>query len=151
MRGEILSFVPHVFLATVGGTYAGIAADAFLLEPLLGGHRRLPNFGVYNPIFWVWSLFLGLFVNYRTKNRSARYVWVVGVAYLLFVLSTDHQGYSHAFQLLFSTDCKDGECLGLFFFTIPFLNSIAYSGGAWFGLRFAQEANKRAVEGAPSR
>lgn len=149
MRAETLSFFPHVLLAMVGGTCAGIAADAFLLEPLLKGHRRLPNFGVYNPIFWVCGLLLGLFVNYRTKNRSARYVCIAGVAYLLFVLSTDHQGYSHAFQLLFSTDCKDGECLGLFFVTVPFLNSIAYSGGAWFGLRFAQETHRRNLDGTP--
>jgi hypothetical protein len=51
MRGEILSFLPHALLAMAGGTCAGIAGDAFFLEPLLGGHRRLPNFGVYNPIF----------------------------------------------------------------------------------------------------
>jgi hypothetical protein len=151
MRGEILSFLPHVLLAMAGGTCAGIAADAFFLEPLLGGHRRLPNFGVYNPIFWVFGLILGLFVNYRTKNRSARYVWVVGVAYLVFVLSGEHQGYSHAFQLLFSTNCEDGGCLGLLFFTVPFLNSVAYSGGAWFGLRFAQETRRRAVGSAPQK
>lgn len=146
MRGEIVSFLPHVLLAMAGGTCAGIAADAFFLEPLLKSARRLPTFGVYNPIFWACGLLLGLFVNYRTRNRSARYVWVVGVAYVLFVLSTDHRGYSHAFQALFSTDCTDGECLGLVFFTVPFLNSIACSGGAWFGLRFAQEAHKRAAK-----
>jgi hypothetical protein len=87
MRGEILSFLPHVLLAMAGGTCAGIAADAFFLEPLLTSARRLPTFGVYNPIFWACGLLLGLFVNYRTRNRSARYVWVVGIAYVLFVLS----------------------------------------------------------------
>lgn len=146
-----MSFLPHVLLATAGGTCAGIAAVAFLLEPLLRVHRRLPPFGVYNPIFWVWGLLLGLFVNYRTRHWPARYVWVVGVAYLLFVLSADHRGYSHACEALFSTDCTDGECLGLLFFTVPFLNSVAYSGGAWFGLRFAQEASSRTVEKAPHR
>jgi hypothetical protein len=151
MRGEILSFVPHVLLAMAGGTCAGIAADAFFLEPLLKSHRHLPTFGVYNPIFWACGLLLGVFVNYRARNRSARYVWAVGVAYLLCVLPAGHQGYSHAFKTLFSIDCTDGECLGLVFVTVPFLNSIAYSGGAWFGLRFAQETHRRTVETAPHR
>jgi hypothetical protein len=138
---EIFGLFLHVPLAMVGGTCAGILLDALFLEPALTplALHRLSKLGFYNPIFWVTSPLLGLLVNYRTRHRSAYCVCIVGIAYLLFTLGQ----YKHGLQMVFSTDCTDGECLEWLFVTLPFLNSIAYSVGAWFGFRFAQETNRR--------
>jgi cytosine/uracil/thiamine/allantoin permease len=144
---EILGFLLHLLIAIVGGTCVGILLDLFFLEPLSTAHavRRLPMLGFYNPIFWVSSLLLGLLVNYRTRHRSAYCVGIVGIAYLLFVLFSDKR----EFQMLFATDCTDGGCLAGLFLTLPILNLIGYSFGAWFGFRFAQETQRRKAEGTP--
>jgi len=168
-RREILGLFLHVPLAMVVGTLAGIVL-VFFIDPFMAtpAFRGLPTLGFLKPIYWTSGALLGLLVNYRTQNRSAYCVFTIGIAYLLLALSTYipsnaqsfyvrgqssyfrrmiHGPYlGHAIHMLFSTDCKDGECLEQMFVTVPFLNSIAYSVGAWFGLRFAQETARHKLE-----
>jgi hypothetical protein len=148
MGREIRGLFIHIPVAIVGGTCIGLALNAFLFGPIIGVFRlhpnQLPNLGPFNPLLWASSLILGLLINYRTHHRSAYWVAGVGVCYLLAVVFFSVSGFerSHYTRLLFSTTCKDGECLEQMFVTLPFLNSIAYAGGAWFGFRFAQETQK---------
>jgi hypothetical protein len=158
IRREILGFFFHVPLAMVFGTLAGMVL-AFLLNPILSVlvPFRLPILGFFKPIYWICSVPLGILTNYRAQHRSARYVFAFGIVYLLIALSSYIPNYGqssyfrrviqgpylyHALHMLFSNVCKDGQCLEQMLVTLPFLNSIAYSVGAWFGLRFFHEAQK---------
>jgi len=117
--------------------------------------------------FWVGSVFLGALINYRTRQRSAYWVALFGVAYLMLILiyyhtslfaessiflHSDNNGHSlrYGLYVLFSPACTGGECLEQFLVTIPMLNAIAYSMGAWLGLRFAEEGSRRNLRGSSS-
>jgi hypothetical protein len=152
----------HVPLAMVVGTFLGLLLNfAFFgrIVAILGFPNEISDAGFYNPLLWIASLFLGLLINYSTQHRSAYWVAGVGVCYLLAVLFSDVSGYEgseyyrevssghylrYGFHVLFSLKCKDGQCLKQALVTEPFFNSIAYAFGAWFGLKFVQESNKRA-------
>jgi hypothetical protein len=144
-----LGLLIHIPIAFVGGTSIGLALNAFLLGPIVGIFRlhpnQLPDLGPFSPLLWSGSLLLGLLINHRTHHRSAYWIAGLGTCYFLAVLffSVSGSERSQYCRLLFSATCKDGACLEQMFVTLPFLNSIAYSGGAWFGLRFAQEEKKR--------
>jgi len=145
MGKEIWCLFIHIPIAFVGSTCIGLVLNAVLLGPIFGifgvHPNQLPDLGPFNPLLWGCSLFLGLLINYRTRHRSAYWVGGFGVCYLVAVLFFSASGIERSldFRLLFSPVCKDGGCLGQMLVTLPFLNSIAYSMGAWFGLRFAQE------------
>ena len=153
---EILALFLHVPLAMVVGTFVGLVLNLFLGWILaIFGFRtnQLPDLGVFNPLLWSGSLFLGALINRRTHHRSAYWVAGVGGCYLLAVLLSDVSGFAHSeyyrsvsgghylryeYLLLFSPSCTGDKCLGQMIVTLPFLNSIAYSVGAWLGLRVAQ-------------
>jgi len=145
------------------GTLVGILIEVLVFEPLaaaLGLHSNpLGAVGCFNPMFWAGGLPLGAFINYYTRHRSAYWVGLFGVGYLLATIlyyhttlfphpsiyqNPDNTGYSlqRGLYWLFSPTCKGGECLEQFLVTLPVLNSIAYSLGAWFGLRFAHQKNR---------
>lgn len=152
---EILALFLHVPLAMAAGTFIGLALNVFigLMLAILGFRtNQLPDLGVLNPLLWSGSLFLGALINRRTHDRSAYWVAGVGCSYLLAVFLSDVSGFAHSeyywrvsgghylryeYRLLFSP-CTGDKCLGQMIVTLPFLNSIAYSVGAWLGLRVAQ-------------
>jgi hypothetical protein len=169
---EIVGLVFHALMAMVGGVCIGLLLGVFIFDPLvaaLGLHlNRWPGIGLYNPIFWLVSAFLGILVNRLTRHRSASWVAAVGVCYLLWSLhlyvpglhTLDYNGVKvyyqgptgwpsvvRALHMLFSPTCKDGQCLEQMFVTLPFLSSIAYSFGAWLALRF--EPTRKPQEQTP--
>jgi hypothetical protein len=169
---QILGLFLHVPIAMGVGTCVGISLDMFVYEPIvkaLGLHpSQLPDFGCFNPFFWAGSILIGALINYRTRHRSAYWVAVFGVVYLLWTIvyyhtplftepsifvRPDNSGHSlrYGLYVLFSPACKGGECLEQFFVTVPVLNSIAYSIGAWLGLRFAEEGSRQDLHGSSSR
>jgi|GEM_PF-7014398 len=149
---EILALFLHVPLAMAVGTLIGVVLR-LIVGGLLGFRTQLPDLGVFNPLLWGSSLFLGALINRRTHHRSAYWVAGVGCSYLLAVFLSDVSGFAHSeyyrgvssghylryeYHLLFSPACDGDKCLGQILVTLPFLNSIAYSVGAWLGLRVAQ-------------
>jgi hypothetical protein len=160
MRKE-LAFVVHVFVAMVGSTALG----GFLLiiaSPLLAKSKN-PWFDFpYSPLLWGSAFLVGLLLNRAMRNRSARWVWLVGASWLtLLVLGDIKSGNRHwcsGCTLLQSIwysyssywNCSD-ECLGLLIVTTPMLNSIAYSAGAAVALRFQhpKDVNRSSVEAGP--
>src|SRR5262249_13170352 len=117
MGREIRGLFIHTFVAIVGGTFIGLALNAFLFGPIIGIFRlqpnQLPDLGPFNPLLWSGSLLLGLLLNYRTRHRSAYWVGGIGVCYLLAVLFFTVPKFErlHYYRLLFSPTCKEGECL----------------------------------------
>ena len=159
---EATSFVLHFILATVGAVFAGFGVVflvSFLREKTgISLDSGLSSFGTaYSPWFWIPAGLGGFFVNRAMRNRSACLVGVVTALLLCTIMSwdvTSHRRnpyYSHLIneqyrgrywhyeieQLLSPSDAKCGssECLGKLIFTVPAVTSIAYSIGAWVGLR----------------
>jgi hypothetical protein len=147
-----LALFLHVPLAMAVGTLIGVVLRLFAGR-VLGFRTQLPDLGVFNPLFWISSLFLGALINRRTHHRSAYWVAGVGCSYLLAIFLSDVSGFARSqyvtsvsgghyleyeYRLLFSPACEGDKCLGQLLVTLPFVNSIAYSVGAWLGLRVAQ-------------
>jgi len=147
-----LALFLHVPLAMAVGTFIGVVLRLFVGR-VLGFRTQLPDLGVFNPLLWGSSLFLGALINRRTHYRSAYWVAGVGCSYLLAVFLADVSGLAHSeyvravsgghylryeCHLLFSPSCEGDKCLGQLLVTLPFVNSIAYSVGAWLGFRAAQ-------------
>jgi hypothetical protein len=108
----------------------------------------------YSPLAWGTALLVGLLVNRRTRNRSACWVWLLGVGWMGWMIFDALklfdprwcQGCSAAQMIwrnffgLNVSSCTD-ECLGKLFATFPMFCSIGYSVGAMFGLHLAQKAS----------
>jgi hypothetical protein len=117
---------------------------------------RLTTDVPYSPLFWGSGLLLGFLVTKRKSNRSACWVWVAGAIWLgLGMLNAysplgSHPWYNppwcprgcsflqQVWDDMFDVTgnkCGGSECLGELLFTAPFFCSIAYSVGAFLGLR----------------
>ena len=153
---EILGLFLHLAIAVVGGLVAFLLIAVFLRPALvkLGIHQNeAAGLGIYNPEFWGPSILIGFFVNRLVRHRSAYWIGAVGILYLCGIVAwelsvSSHSEYinqitqGHAWRYEFvqfftpyERKCAESECLGQAFGTIPTLNSIAYSIGAWFGFR----------------
>lgn len=107
----------------------------------------------YVPYVCAVGFALGFVVNRRTLKRAACYVWIAGLAWLAVgiwnsVSSYDprfYQGCSvlenvaNSFFILNGRKCGGGgSTLAGAFFTMPAMNSIAYSVGAWVAMRLSE-------------
>jgi hypothetical protein len=105
--------------------------------------------GFLNPLFWAPGFILGLLVNRVKFSGFACWVWLLGAAWLAFGIVDSLHGYDprwyqgctpsqnivNAFFVGNSRKCGGGEStLSGLFFTMPAINSIVYSIGAWLGL-----------------
>ncbi len=153
----VLRFIMHSALATVGGLMVGFVFLSFVHLHPVGPYWRLITLfagAPYSPAFWGSALLLGFCADRRMGDRSALWVGPTGLmvlaAIVLISVSGDgqpgrvlaqHQDYfslRHVAGDLFGVNpnlCGGDECLGRLFYTTPALNSVAYSLGAFLGLR----------------
>jgi len=155
---EVLAFAVHVLIAIFGTLLFAVIFDwlASAILPTIG-IRRVPSLGIlYNTFLWIFGTLLGLLVNRFTRHRSACWVGPIALVFMFGVMVWDisileHSNYYAAVthghywtyelgQLLSRNDetCSASECLGKLFVTFPVIASIAYSIGAWLGLRSQQ-------------
>jgi hypothetical protein len=159
---EIFGLALHFMLATAGiiliCLVVGFCEFLFSEKTGLSLGAGSSFFGTaYSPWFWIPAGLGGYFVNRSTRNCSACVVGLIAVLLLSVLLFRDVSSnrrspyYSHLIneqyhgqywqyefeQLLSPSDanCGSSECLGKLFFTLPVVTSIAYSIGAWVGLR----------------
>jgi len=101
----------------------------------------------YSPFLWGLAFVAGWLVNHVLPTESAKWVWVVGVAWLLLFATSDISAYNprwcqgcsiqqHIWYSYFSYWKCSQECLGQLLGTAPMLNSVAYSIGAMVALKF---------------
>jgi hypothetical protein len=150
---ECLGFLLHFPVATIGGALAAFIIVA-LLWPVyvIFGARVGVLFNIYDPLLLLPAGALGFLINRRTNHRSACAVGALGAVLILLVMRSDASLYARSnyyhnlqghywryeFEQLFSPEdrsCNPEECLGKYLFTLPFFSSVAYSIGAWLGLR----------------
>jgi hypothetical protein len=162
---ELIGLLLHLCIAGIGGTLIVILSGEAISVLLSRVGVRVPDF---NPIilllFFLPVIFLGIVVNRSTRHRSACIVGFLGALFLLLVMRSDVSLYERSayygnlthghywwyeFQVLFSPVCPHGECLGKVFFTLPFLTSVAYSIGAWLGLRIVTAKDAPAIQRNP--
>ena len=124
----------------------GIADGIFGNSPLKPIFERG---GLANPFIWGPGFVLGFLVNRIISGRFACWVWPLGVVWLAYGIWDSvhlydprwYQGCSasenvvNAFFILNSRKCGGGSStLAGILFTLPAVNTIAYSLGAWLGL-----------------
>lgn len=106
--------------------------------------------GLYSPQIWAPGLLLGYLINRTWQDRSACWVWVVGVGWLAYGIWAECRVdrfpawypakgdfLQRAWHMFFtSNDAKTWGDTGLllFLFTMPALNTITYSVGARLAL-----------------
>ena len=139
-------FVTHTLLAMVvtmaiGGLMC-VTVNSWL------GKVKNPWLDVpYSPLLWGLAFFLSLFLNRVMPSRSAKWVWVVGVSWLVIVGVRDVRFYNsrwcngcsllqYLWYSYFSYSNCVQECLGQLLVTAPMLNSVAYSLGAALAFTF---------------
>jgi len=87
---------------------------------------------LFSPFYWGAAVLIGFWFNRRMRHLSACWVWVLPILAfsLLLVRYSVPAGAYH--EQLFT--CHD-ECLAAMFVTMPTMNCVAYSIGAWLALR----------------
>lgn len=137
----------HTFLGMVGSMVFGFLIYATFAPA--GGYSNSPLFDVpYSPMLWGSGLLLGFVVNNFCRNAYARWVWLIGLAWLGFCLLDEKTLYDprwtygmslpqviwYSFFSASNGKCTE-ECLGKLLATTPMVTSAAYSIGAAVGLR----------------
>ena len=129
----VLRYVVHLVAGTIVATLLALLAghlfSALLKEPLL-------------PTAALVGALLGFYVNRRTKDRSASFVWIIPLIFLSRAVAIEAHSFSPAWSSqslgtylwanFASMSCGETECLYELFFTAPFLSGLAYSLGAAF-------------------
>ena len=154
----------HCLIAMVATVVCSILGVIFVQVVLtiigLGGLIRGANLEAwYGPLIWWPGLVLGFFVNRRTLQRAACFVWVPGLLWLAAgILSRATawrpEGMSWMTQVridlfpLKQGECGTTECLYSLFHTWPALNSVAYSIGA--ALALLTNRDKTKIEEPPT-
>jgi hypothetical protein len=139
----IIKFAVHASAAMLGSLLSG-----FLLVQLLhpSGTKNLWFDAPYGPPLWGSALVLGFCLNLAMNDKSAQWVWPVGILWLALWCASTVAGYNPQWcsgcslsQWLwyryFSYWNCTGECLGQLFGTAPMFNCMSYSVGAAAGLR----------------
>jgi hypothetical protein len=138
---SVIAMPVSVVCVIVGDILIGILMRAIGVGPI----RALDAW--YGPFVWWPGLVLGFFVNRRTLQRAACFVWLPGLVWLVYgILSTaagwHPDGMSWMTRVrtelfpLTHDQCGMTECLGVLFYTWPALNSVAYSISAALALLF---------------
>jgi len=157
---RVVWFLLHTLAALlIGGIVSVLLTGAVenVLENLPSRYKTLTQFfDWYPPYVCAVGLILGFVANRGTLKRVACRVWISGAAWLAFGMLDSVRGYDprfyqgcsplenvvNAFFVLNGRRCGGGgSTLAGAFFTMPALNSVAYSVGAWVALRFGRSEN----------
>jgi hypothetical protein len=87
---------------------------------------------LFSPFYWGAAVLIGFWFNRRMRHNSACWVWVLPVVASSLLLKRYSVPAAEYYEVLLT--CRD-ECLAAMFLTLPSMNCIAYSIGAWFALR----------------
>ncbi len=145
-------FVAHVILATIVSMVVLTIVDGAVFGPLVAWAGYRPGdilVSPCSPFVWWPGFLLGFLVNRKMQDRSACWAWTLAVGWLAYGIWDECRIYRfpswhppkgdfvhRAWHMFFSGDSKEwgGGGLLLFIFTMPALNAIAYSVGAWLAL-----------------
>ncbi len=150
-------FIVHLATALVGGMVLG-----FIFTQMLHPSGTVdPRFDPpYSAMWWGAAFVLGVLANAVMEDKSAQWVWLVRVPWLIFWVSVSvidydrlsSYGYSPGqytwHEYFTNRDCVQ-ECLGLLLGTTPALNSIAYSIGAALALKLFKPRISRPLIDTP--
>lgn len=155
-RSELWGVIAHLFFTALGCAISLVLLVTFNVVMTLPQHRYDDTSSIFNPVFWLPSLFVGLMINRIVRHQWAGFAPAIAGALVIvtIVISDLSRAHGHLwrneFGLLFSpvstvSSDKAGRTLAQLFFTFPFLSSVAYSLGAWLAVRFGDGHPLRAT------
>jgi hypothetical protein len=134
---EFLGFLIHELLAVVLCWIVTLCIFLVVRMLLISFHLaeslfafRLEN--IFNLFFWVTAVPIGFWFNRRMRHYSACWTWGLPILAISLLLIRFRVSMAELYKTLFT--CH-GECILFVLLTIPMLNCIAYSVGAWLALR----------------
>jgi hypothetical protein len=87
---------------------------------------------LFSPFYWAVAVLIGFWFNRRMRHHSACWVWVLPILTVSLLLMRYSVPKAEYYEQL--STCHD-ECLAAMLLTVPSMNCIAYSIGAWLALR----------------
>jgi hypothetical protein len=161
LRANAFWFTIHSFGAlAIGGIVSVLLTGAIqtFLEELPARYRFVTHiFDWYGPYVCAVGFALGFVVNRRTLKRVACYVWSAGLTWLAVGIWSSVSNYdprfyqgcsvlesvANSFIILNGRKCGGGgSTLAGVFFTMPAMNAVAYSVGAWVAMRSREEQSR---------
>lgn len=130
------AYIIHTFVATVGVLTVGLLVGYLLAyTPIAFMFSRPPVYTGYLLI----GVFLGFLVNRAFRSRLATWTWVLPLIWLV-IWTCDAarwNGFRYALGYYLGGQC--GGCAEVFFVTCPLNCAVAYSLGAWGGLKWKRK------------
>lgn len=156
-RAGLVSFLLHATVAIVIspiGAMVVVLGAVILFNNSPEIHELLNAGGAANPLLWGPGLMLGLLVNRFTLKSAACWVWLAGMVWMgcgifaaLFSYRAHFAGICSPLDSIingffFSVPKQPycGDHANLMLFTVPTLNTTAYSLGAWITLWFVRHS-----------
>lgn len=146
-----VAFALHTIVALVISTFLG-GVITVGVGPWFGDSQNVLLSPPYAPLLWSPALLVGFLLNRALRNNSAKWVWIMGLLWLISRIFITLRWYNprwchgcSAPQFIWYSyfsyrDCMQ-ECLGQLFGTTPMLSSVAYSIGAMLGLKSGRHAS----------
>jgi hypothetical protein len=160
--GELAGVFLHLACVLLGACTISVALK-LATDSLVYGLHPQPRFAssssILNPVFWLPGLFIGGIVNRLVRHRWAYLAPATFTTLFLILimfwevslfrnseysLNMAHgHPWRYEFERLFSSVSgsspdKTDKVITQLIVTLPFLDSLAYAVGGWFGLRFGE-------------
>jgi hypothetical protein len=133
---EFLGFLIHELLAVI--LCPLVTLFIVLVVGLTAFHLSASLYALmfkslFSPFYWGAAVPIGFWFNRRMGHHSACWVWVLPILAISLLLIGFRVSMAEFYERLFT--CRD-ECISAMLLTVPGMNCIAYSIGAWLALRF---------------
>jgi hypothetical protein len=134
---EFLGFLLHELLAVVLCWIVTLCIFLVVRMLLTSFHLAESLFAfrlesIFNLFFWVTAVPIGLWFNRRMRHYSACWTWVLPILAISLLLIRFRVSMAEFCETVLT--CH-GECILFVLLTVPMLNCVAYSVGAWLALR----------------
>jgi len=142
---ELAGFLIHELLAVVLCplvTFLIVLVVGLIAFHLSASLYALLFRSLFSPFYWGTAVLIGFWFNRRMRHHSACWVWVLPILAVSLLLMRYSVPAAEYYEKLLTW--RD-ECLAAMFLTVPSMNCIAYSIGAWLALRSRRSQSEKST------